>query len=350
MGRRRKQPGPSIKIELSVLLDPRRISTIRRRLLKWYDSAGRSFPWRETKDAYRLWIAEVMLQQTQASRVTTYYERFIKRFPSARSLAHARWTSVLSVWRGLGYYVRARNLHAAAKMLAASGGRMPDTLEGFLALPGIGKNSAHSILSAAFHRPYVVLDTNVRRVLERLFRNNLRATLHERLKASKPEKVLWEIATCLISPKHPFEFNQAMMDLGATVCLPNNPKCAECPLSTLCDAAFVLERQKTRTTGPRRTQEPVCRIRLRIVSVSGGLYLRDSRNRIRLPSLAVRSDDNFREKIKTWAAENLGVEVSVRPPTPIPSQQSGIAMCRCQVLRRCGPARLKFVWKAPAEH
>lgn len=326
-------------------LSARRVECIRDSLLSWYSRMGRVFPWRDTADLYRLWVAEVMLQQTQASRVIGYYDRFIERFPSVEELAKARWASVLSQWRGLGYYRRARNLHVAAKRIVANGGNLPDSLEAFLALPGIGRNSAHSILSAGFQWPYAVLDTNVRRVIVRLFKHRLTSSAQNDPTSHKSNLHLWAIADRLISPLHPFEFNQAMMDLGATVCVVKLPKCDECPLSKHCDSAFLAEATASPSRKGAARKMPIRKILLRITSPSGVLFLRNGGPRLQLPRVAPKRGDEIRAVIKRWVKENLGVEVSVRPPTPNPELKSGIATCRCQVLRKCGPAKLDCVWR-----
>ena len=198
---------------------------LRRRLLAWYDRHQRDLPWRRTRHPYRIWVSEIMLQQTRVAAVLSYYRRFLRRFPSLRRLATARQDSVLAAWSGLGYYRRARSLHAAARMLVREhGGRLPRTSGEWRRLPGVGRYTAAAIASIAFGEAEAVVDGNVERVLRRL------VGMRRRVSAGK----IWESASDLLSRKRPGDFNQAMMELGATVCLPSAPKCPECPLEKWC--------------------------------------------------------------------------------------------------------------------
>ncbi len=185
---------------------------------KWYDAHGRKdLPWRNTTDPYHIYISEIMLQQTQVATVLArYYHPFLKKFPTLNALAKAPEVEVLKAWEGLGYYQRARNLHKAAK---TSTPKLPDNLEGLLALSGIGQNTAHAILAFAHHQPVPVLEANVKRVIARYF--------------AVPQAD-WQLAEKLLDWKEPFIYNQAMMDIGATICTPKNPKCDECPLRSGC--------------------------------------------------------------------------------------------------------------------
>ncbi len=198
-------------------------------LLDWYASARRDLPWRRTRDPWRVLVSEVMLQQTRVSAVIPYYERFLARFPTPASLAAAREEELLSLWSGLGYYSRARNLKRAAEALAARGG-FPQTAEEWRRLPGIGDYTAAAVASICFLEPCAVLDGNVARVMARLSAEQgdiaspgVRARLKERAQA-------------LLDPGHPDEFNQALMELGATLCLPRQPKCLLCPWRGICQA------------------------------------------------------------------------------------------------------------------
>ena len=200
------------------------------RLLSWYGKEGRTLPWRENRDPYRIWLSEIMLQQTTVTAVIPYYERFLQRFPTIESLAAASLDDVISLWAGLGYYSRARNLHRAAQQIVSEQSSFPDTLEGLLALPGIGRSTAGAILSIAFDTPAPILDGNVRRVLVRLF------AWQEDPRSSRAEKQLWQWAEALTPDEHPHDYAQAIMDLGATVCVPRTPLCESCPLRELCQA------------------------------------------------------------------------------------------------------------------
>ena len=198
-------------------------AAFRRRLLAWYDEHARDLPWRESRDPYRVWLSEIMLQQTRVVAVIAHYREFLRRFPTVENLAAAREASVLAAWSGLGYYRRARMLHAAAKVVVREGsGKFPATAEDLRELPGIGRYTAAAIASIAFGEPVAVVDGNVERVLQRLSGKRLGG------------EHLWETAGDLLHPKRPGDFNQAMMELGATVCTPRTPTCLMCPVVELC--------------------------------------------------------------------------------------------------------------------
>jgi len=199
------------------------------RLLDWYAAQGRDLPWRHTHDPYAIWLSEVMLQQTGVETVIPYYERFLDAYPTVMVLAAAPLEEVIEAWAGLGYYRRARNLHAAAQLISREyGGRFPDTLAALRALPGVGRSTAAAILSIAYDRPAAILDGNVRRVLCRLF------ALRGDPRSSKADRQLWCWAEALTSRERPHDYAQAIMDLGATLCTPRQPACPECPWGTLC--------------------------------------------------------------------------------------------------------------------
>jgi A/G-specific adenine glycosylase len=202
-------------------------------LLAWYDRHRRVLPWRaragERSDPYRVWLSEIMLQQTTVKAVAPYYARFLDRFPSVTELAAAPLEDVLSLWAGLGYYARARNLHACARVVAEThGGRFPDTEEGLLELPGVGPYTAAAIAAIAFDRRASPVDGNIERVIARLY------AVEEELPAAKPR--IRALAEQLTPQKHAGDFAQAMMDLGATICTPKSPACALCPWSEPCAA------------------------------------------------------------------------------------------------------------------
>jgi A/G-specific adenine glycosylase len=202
----------------------------RQRLLAWYDRNRRDLPWRHDRDPYRVWLSEIMLQQTRVSAVLEHYRRFLRRFPTVQKLASARESSVLAAWSGLGYYRRARMMHAAAKAIVQQhGGEFPATIAELRALPGIGRYTAAAIASIVFNAPTAVVDGNVERVLGRVFGTGL---------AGEP---LWQTAGALLSRRRPGDFNQAMMELGAMVCLPRQPRCPTCPVSSLCATRGKLE-------------------------------------------------------------------------------------------------------------
>jgi A/G-specific adenine glycosylase len=200
-----------------------REQSLRKQLLAWYDEHARDLPWRESHDPYRVWLSEIMLQQTRVAAVIAHYHEFLRRFPTVEKLAHAREASVLAAWSGLGYYRRARMLHAAAKVVARErGGKFPKTAEGLRELPGIGRYTAAAIASIAFGEPIAVVDGNVERVLQRFSGRRLAG------------EEFWVEAEALLDRARPGDFNQALMELGATVCTPRSPACLTCPVVELC--------------------------------------------------------------------------------------------------------------------
>ena len=215
-------------------LFPKKRIAIRQRLLKWFDKHKRDLPWRatdesSTRNAYQVWLAEVMLQQTQVATVLPYFERWLQRFPTLQALAAAPQDDVLKQWEGLGYYSRARNFHKAAQTIVNElGGHIPQTVEGLLALPGIGRYTAGAIASLAFGQDAPILDGNVKRLLSRLF------ALSDQPSAISHR--LWELSEALLPKGRAGEFNEAMMDLGASICTPRAPDCAQCPLQPQCAA------------------------------------------------------------------------------------------------------------------
>jgi A/G-specific adenine glycosylase len=203
---------------------PRRdVLLFRQRLLRWYDRHKRALPWRKDRDPYRVWLSEIMLQQTRVAAVLEHYRKFIEKFPTVQSLARARESSVLAAWSGLGYYRRARMLHRAAREIVAKhAGQFPVTAAKLCELPGIGRYTAAAVASICYGERVAVVDGNVERVLGRAQGRNL------------PRDEVWQLAERFLSPGRPGDFNQAMMELGATLCLPQQPKCLVCPVSDLC--------------------------------------------------------------------------------------------------------------------
>ncbi len=204
---------------------------IQNRLLRWFKKNARDLPWRKATNPYSIWISEIMLQQTQVPTVIPYYQEFLRTFPTIRQLAKADLSRVLAIWEGLGYYSRARNLHQASReILSRFNGKVPDNLSDLLSLPGIGRYTAGAVLSIAFNKEAPILDGNVKRVLSRLF-----AVSGDEVK-NRREGHLWDLSKSLIPKGHAGSFNQALMDLGATVCTPNAPQCSRCPLHDFCMA------------------------------------------------------------------------------------------------------------------
>jgi len=225
------------------------LARFRRNLLAWFSQFQRDLPWRRSKDAYRLWLSEIMLQQTRVAAAIPYYVRFLERFPDVRALAGAPEEEVLRHWSGLGYYSRARNLQKAAQQIVAvHNGVFPATEAEALALAGVGKYTAAAILSMAYGQRLAVLDGNVARVLARL------QAMRGDLRAGKRWQELQKSAEALLAPKSPGDWNQAMMELGAILCTPKSPRCLLCPVSVFCDARkqglvdTIPEKRKKRAT------------------------------------------------------------------------------------------------------
>lgn len=236
-------------------------------ILRWYAPNGRMFPWRRTHNPYRVLVSEVMLQQTQASRVAEKYPRFLKRFPSFSSLARAKKSSVIRAWRGMGYNNRAIRLQELARIVHGQySGKLPKDIETLQQLPGVGRYTAHAIACFAFRQQAPVVDTNVRRVLSRLFPRQ----------AERGD--IWELAASLLPPTRAYDWNQALFDFGATVCSEISPACTTCPLSSRCPSAFrIVRRRSTRSRRePGRDGIPNRMYRGRIVEALRSLRLNRS--------------------------------------------------------------------------
>jgi A/G-specific adenine glycosylase len=295
----------------------RLVSPIARALLAWYRAGHRALPWRGARDPYRIWVSEIMLQQTQVETVIPYYRRWLRRFPSVRALAAAPEREVLALWEGLGYYSRARNLRRAAQMVVHDyGGRLPRTVAGLLELPGVGPYTAAAIASLAFGADAAVLDGNVKRVLARLF------DFRDDVKSPRGEKHLRALAQNLLPPGEAGDYNQALMDLGATICAPRAPRCEICPLSKHCLARKLgvqLERPTPRARAPlpeRTLAVGVIRKRGRALIVRrpadellGGLWAFPGGEPIQGRSLSYA----LRQTVKSdWG---LGIEIRTQVPT-----------------------------------
>ena len=209
--------------------EPRVVRRFQRRLLAWYARHGRDLPWRRTREPYRILVSEIMLQQTQVDRVIPKYEQFLERYPTMEDLAAARARDVRRLWYPLGYNVRPLRLHAIAReTVARYGGRLPDTDEDLRRLPGIGRYTAGAIRSFAYGQDAAILDTNVRRVLGRVFLGP------RRLRRMRGETGWWNLSSALVPRGRAYDFNQALMDFGATWCTPRKPRCTPCPMKTFC--------------------------------------------------------------------------------------------------------------------
>ena len=216
--------------------------TFVRKLLRWYGQHARDLPWRRTRDPYRVIVSEFMLQQTQVSRVSQFYPRFLKRFPTIARLASARPKAVMEAWDGLGYYARARNLHKLAKEVSGTGNRVPEDPEELIKLPGVGRYTAGAVACFAYEKPVPAVDTNVKRVLERVFK----------------KKDVWKLAGAIVpkNGKRAWRFNQAIMELGALVCVARSPRCPECPVRPVCKSTASLFPRAARAgrRSPRSSQ------------------------------------------------------------------------------------------------
>jgi A/G-specific adenine glycosylase len=283
---------------------------LREDLLFWYNRWGRDLPWRQRRDPYSIWVSEIMLQQTQVNTVIPYYHRWLATFPTVFDLAAADQQQVLKLWQGLGYYARARNLHRAAQEIVTHyGGIFPRNLEIVLTLPGIGRTTAGGILSAAFDQPVAILDGNVKRVLARLI-----------ALPTPPKQAiaqLWQLSETLLDPHHPRNFNQALMDLGATVCTPRQPACDRCPWQNHCRAyqsgiQSTLPMTETRPTTPHKNigvaviwnnQQQILIDRRRQSGLLGGLW--------EFPGGKVEVGETIPSCIQREIREELGIEIEV---------------------------------------
>jgi len=283
---------------------------LRQRLLKWYSEQGRDLPWRRTRDPYAIWISEIMLQQTQVKTVLPYYERWLQTFPTVEALASADQQSVLKLWEGLGYYARARNLHQAAKQVVHEfEGEFPQSLEGAIALKGIGRTTAGGILSSAFNLPLAIMDGNVKRVLARLI-----AFPFVPNKALTP---LWAVSEQILDPQNPRDFNQAIMDLGATLCTRHNPACLLCPWQVHC-AAYNQNAVSRFPMTESRKPLPHKQIGVAVIADSEGKILIDRRKQEGLlgglwefPGGKIEPGESVEDCVRREIKEELGIEIEV---------------------------------------
>jgi len=289
----------------------RRAAEIAGRLLEWYAVHGRDLPWRRTRDPYHIWVSEVMLQQTRVETVIPYFERWMEQFPTIEALAAAPEEQVLKAWEGLGYYTRARNLHAAVKEVAARyGGAVPDDPGAVAALKGVGPYTAGAILSIAFNRPEPAVDGNVLRVMARLH------AIADDIARPATRRTIEELVRAMIPSGRAGEFNQALMDLGAVICTPRRPSCPICPVRELCEARRAGKETELPVKGRAKAPRPVERVaavlerdgQLLIVrrpqeGLLGGLW--------ELPGGDVTPGANPEEALRTLLRESLGAEVVV---------------------------------------
>jgi A/G-specific adenine glycosylase len=280
-------------------------------LLQWYRRHKRTLPWRSTRDPYRILVSEVMLQQTQVQTVIPYYERWLKAFPTLRALAKAPLNRVLKAWEGLGYYSRARSLHALAKAVSKHHkGQLPSTFEELTALPGIGRYTAGAVLSIAFGKNYAVLDGNVMRVLARYF------AIRRDISKPSTHRDLWALAERLLPHSHAGDFNQALMELGATVCTPKNPNCPNCPVQRTCQGRRLniqnnlpIKKKAARTphydigAGVVRRDGKILISQRPLKGLLGGLW--------EFPGGKREPGESLKETVKREIREELGIQVEV---------------------------------------
>jgi A/G-specific adenine glycosylase len=281
-------------------------------LLNWYDRHAAPLPWRESTDPYRVWLSEMMLQQTQVETVKPYYTRFLERYPDVLALAAAPLDDLLKQWEGLGYYSRARNLHRAAQIVAGEmNGRFPDTVEGLRSLPGIGRYTAGAIASIAFGRVAPLLDGNVIRVFSRL------TDLPDDVTQPVVQERLWTLAEEWVSTERPGDYNQALMELGRTVCKPRNPLCRECPIREHC-LAFANGTQDERPVKKKKAETPHYDVAAGLVYDAAGRLLIAQRPLEGLlgglwefPGGKQEADETLEDCLKRELREELAIEVEV---------------------------------------
>jgi A/G-specific adenine glycosylase len=291
-----------------------KIEPIRSRLLAWYRHNRRDLPWRDETSPYRIWISEVMLQQTQVATVMPYYHRFLERFPTLAALAAASLDDVLKAWEGLGYYARARHLHRAAiEIIQRHGGCFPTTYAELRTLPGFGDYTAGAVASIAFGEVVPAVDGNVKRVLARLF------AVREEVGRGPAARQLRETAAALVDPGSPGDWTQALIELGATVCLPQTPKCLLCPLNDLCQARLQgLERELP--VKPAKKILPHYDVTAAVIREQGKILIAQRPPEGMLgglwefPGGKVENGETLAEGLRREIREELGLEIAVGEP------------------------------------
>ncbi|GAB4520123.1 MAG: A/G-specific adenine glycosylase [Anaerolineae bacterium] len=298
------------------MVNPTESRQIAESLLNWAKDHPRDLPWRRDRTPYATWISEVMLQQTQVATAIPYFTRWMQRFPDISSLAAASLDDVLKAWEGLGYYARARHLHQAARLIVERhGGRIPDRRDALLALPGIGPYTAGAILSLAYGKDEPLLDGNVRRVLCRIF------DIDDDPSKASTERRLWDLATQLLPPGRAGEFNEALMDLGATVCTPRAPNCEECPVRPWCLAAD-RGTQEARPARRRRRTIPHYQVTAAIIWRDGQVLIAQRPTDAMLgglwefPGGKQEPGEALEACLRREIAEELGIEIEVNEPLP----------------------------------
>ena len=330
---------------------------ISKKILTWYSRHQRDLPWRGTPDPYHIWVSEIMLQQTQVDTVIPYYGRFLSRFPTIESLAKASVDEVLKVWENLGYYTRARNLHAAAKeMVARWKGKVPDTLDDLRLLPGIGPYTAAAILSFAYKRRIATLDGNVRRVICRLF--CIREPAHLPSTLSR----ISDIASGLVPERASSSFNQGLMDLGASICSPQKPSCPVCPLKKEC-LALRAGIQDTLPSSKKRNPLPHKSITAAILKDVQGRFLllqRPMKGLLgglwKFPGGGIEPEESLEQGLKRRVREELGIRIKIgKPVISVKHTYTHFRItlhafeCTGTGIGPCVDLGLKWKWMAPSD-
>lgn len=286
--------------------------TLAENLLAWYDCNKRDLPWREDKDPYKIWVSEIMLQQTRVEAVKDYYTRWLKRFPTPHELAAAEEDDVLYYWQGLGYYNRARNLQAAmSEVCAVYDGKIPNDEGSLKALQGVGEYTAGAILSIAFNRKAPAVDGNVLRIFSRLF------YITEDITKSKTKKLISRLVSEHMSSERPGDFNQALMDLGAMVCIPQTPRCTECPVAFFC-RAYDLDTQCTLPVRPAPKAPLPVTLAAGIIERSGKYLVRRRQpgsvlaGMWEFPAIEVQDESNETNELAEFVKGELAQSIQIK--------------------------------------
>lgn len=278
-------------------------------LLSWFSKHKRDLPWRRTKDPYKIWLSEIMLQQTQAATVIPYYQRWLERFPTLQSVVDASEDKILKTWEGLGYYSRARNFQTACReVISKYDGKIPEDIEEIQQLPGIGRYTAGAVLSIAYDKPVPLVDGNVIRVLSRVF------AVHKNPR--KNQKLFWKLAESLIPLKRSGDFNQAMMELGATVCMPTNPSCLICPVQDFCQAKKQ-GIQNQLPISPKRAKTQIVHLASALIQQNGKILLCQRKETGHLkgmwepPTIPSTKEEDPKQRIENFIRQKTGMIINL---------------------------------------
>jgi A/G-specific adenine glycosylase len=324
-------------------------------LLNWYDQNPTQMPWRGSRNPYRIWLSEIMLQQTRVTTVAGYYQRFLERFPTVEALAAAPIDDVLKSWEGLGYYARARNLHRLAQQIVSEhSGQFPASAEALQQLPGIGRYTAAAIASIAFDQAVAVLDGNVIRVLSRL------TDLPEEVSQPHVERQLWDLAENLLPPERPGDYNQALMDLGRTICTPRDPDCHHCPVQAFC-LAFARGTQALRPVKKQKSPLPTVRAAAAVIRDAEGRVLLVQRptegllgGLWALPGDRCAAEETYADCLRRSLQQTLGIESRVAEEMAATEQtlthfRLRLRAFACELISGAPNSEIRFVWASPTD-